>query len=96
MHFPADVRRMLYTINAIEALNTKRRSAVRTRGHFPTNEAALKLLYLDLEQDRAGVEDATPRVGDSQSSVRRPVRPALYQSSGITGSFNRPVEHGIP
>jgi hypothetical protein len=42
--FPADVRRMLYTTNAIEALNAKLRSAVRTRGHFPTDEAALKLL----------------------------------------------------
>jgi putative transposase len=44
--FPADVRRLLYTTNAIEALNAKLRSAVRTRGHFPTDEAALKLLYL--------------------------------------------------
>jgi len=32
--------------NAIEALNAKLRSAVRSRGHFPTDEAALKLLYL--------------------------------------------------
>jgi len=44
--FPAEGRRMLYTTNAIEALNAKLRSAVRTRGHFPTDEAALKLLYL--------------------------------------------------
>ncbi|MDB5318222.1 MAG: family transposase [Rhodospirillales bacterium] len=43
--FPAEVRRMLYTTNAIEALNAKLRSAVRTRGYFPTDEAALKLLY---------------------------------------------------
>ena len=32
--------------NAIEALNAKLRRAVRTRGHFPTDEAAMKLLYL--------------------------------------------------
>lgn len=48
--FSADVRRMLYTTNAIEALNAKLRSAVRTRGHFPTDEAALKLLYLVLNR----------------------------------------------
>ena len=48
--FPADVRRLLYTTNAIEALNAKLRSAVRTRGHFPTDEAALKLLYLVLNR----------------------------------------------
>ena len=42
--FPAEVRRLLYTTNAIEALNSKLRRAVRARGHFPTDEAALKLL----------------------------------------------------
>jgi putative transposase len=36
--------------NAIEALNAKLRSAVRSRGHFPTDEAALKLLYLVLNR----------------------------------------------
>ena len=34
--------------NAIEALNAKLRRAVRTRGHFPTDEAAMKLLFLVL------------------------------------------------
>ena len=46
--FPENVRRMIYTTNAIEALNSKLRRAVRTRGHFPTDDAALKLLYLVL------------------------------------------------
>ena len=46
--FPADVRRIIYTTNAIEALNAKLRRAVRTRGHFPSDEAAIKLLYLGL------------------------------------------------
>src|ERR687886_2915031 len=44
--FPDDVRRIIYTTNAIEALNAKLRRAVRARGHFPTDESALKLLYL--------------------------------------------------
>ena len=46
--FPDEVRRMIYTTNAIEALNAKLRRAVRARGHFPTDEAALKLLFLVL------------------------------------------------
>jgi putative transposase len=46
--FPGDVRRILYTKNAIEALNAKLRRAVRTRGHFPTDDSALKLLFLVL------------------------------------------------
>jgi putative transposase len=48
--FPAEVRRILYTTNAIEALNSKLRRAVRARGHFPTDEAALKLLFLVLNR----------------------------------------------
>jgi putative transposase len=46
--FPESVRRMIYTTNAIEALNSKLRRAVRTRGHFPNDDAAMKLLYLVL------------------------------------------------
>ena len=46
--FPADVRRIIYTTNAIEALHAKLRRAVRARGHFPTDEAVLKLLFLVL------------------------------------------------
>jgi putative transposase len=46
--FPADIRRIIYTTNAIEALNAKLRRAVRARGHFPTDEAVLKLLFLVL------------------------------------------------
>jgi putative transposase len=48
--FPADLRRILYTTNAIEALNAKLRRAVRARGHFPTDEAAMKLLFLVLNR----------------------------------------------
>ena len=48
--FPKDVRKMVYTTNAIEALNSKLRRAVRARGHFPTDDAALKLLFLVLNR----------------------------------------------
>jgi putative transposase len=47
--FPDAVRRIIYTTNAIEALNAKLRRAVRTRGHFPTDDAATKLLFLVLQ-----------------------------------------------
>lgn len=46
--FPESVRRIIYTTNAIESLNAKLRRAVRTRGHFPSDDAAMKLLYLVL------------------------------------------------
>ena len=48
--FPEAVRRIIYTTNAIEALNAKLRRAVRTRGHFPTDDAAMKLLFLVLRE----------------------------------------------
>ena len=46
--FSEAIRRIIYTTNAIEALNSKLRRAVRTRGHFPGDDAAMKLLYLVL------------------------------------------------
>jgi putative transposase len=46
--FPPEVRRIIYTTNAIESLNSTLRTAIRSRGHFPTDEAAIKLLYLVL------------------------------------------------
>ena len=48
--FSPPIRRIIYTTNAIEALNSKLRRAVRTRGHFPGDEAAMKLLYLVLNR----------------------------------------------
>lgn len=48
--FPAEVRKLIYTTNAIESLNAKLRRAVRARGHFPHDEAAMKLLYLVLNR----------------------------------------------
>lgn len=44
--FPAEVRTMIYTTNAIESLNARFRAATRRRGHFPDEQSALKVLYL--------------------------------------------------
>ena len=48
MAYPLDVRRVLYTTNAIESLNMQIRKVIKTCGHFPHDEAASKLLYLAL------------------------------------------------
>jgi putative transposase len=48
--FPHEVRRIIYTTNAIESLNSTVRRAVRTRGHFPSDDAASKLIYLVLHR----------------------------------------------
>lgn len=46
--FPADLRRLIYTTNAIESLNFQLRKVTKAKGHFPNDEAATKLLYLAL------------------------------------------------
>jgi putative transposase len=47
--YPAEVRRVVYTTNAVESLHSSLRKAVKTRGSFPSEEAALKLLYLAVQ-----------------------------------------------
>jgi transposase-like protein len=46
--FPPDVRRVLYTTNAIESVNARLRKIIKTRGHFPNDAAATKLIWLAL------------------------------------------------
>lgn len=52
--FSQPIRRAVYTTNAIESLNSTVRRAVRTRGHFPNDRAATKLLYLALRGVQRG------------------------------------------
>jgi putative transposase len=46
--FPPDVRRLLYTTNALENVHRQLRKIIKTRGHFPNDDAATKLLWLGL------------------------------------------------
>jgi putative transposase len=52
--FPPDVRRVLYTTNAIESVNARLRKILKTRGHFPNDAAATKLIWLALRNITAG------------------------------------------
>ncbi len=44
--YDVEIRKVIYTTNMIESLNSRFRQATRRRGHFPTEQAALKVLYL--------------------------------------------------
>ena len=46
--FPLEIRRVIYTTNAIESVNSQLRKIIKTRGHFPTDDAANKLIWLAL------------------------------------------------
>lgn len=48
--FPAGIRKMIYTTNAVEALHRSLRKIIKTRGSFPSDEAATKLLYLAIRK----------------------------------------------
>ena len=47
--FPPAVRRVIYTTNAIESVNARLRKIIKTRGHFPSDDAATKLIWLALK-----------------------------------------------
>ena len=47
--FPAEIRKIVYTTNAVESLNMSLRKAIKTRGAFPSEDAALKVMYLALK-----------------------------------------------
>lgn len=46
--FPGEIRKVIYTTNAVESLNMSLRKAIKTRGAFPSEDAALKVIYLAL------------------------------------------------
>jgi putative transposase len=46
--FPPEIRRVIYTTNAIESVNARLRKIIKTRGHFPNDDAASKLIWLAL------------------------------------------------
>ena len=58
--YPPEIRRRLYTTNAIESLHMQVRKIIKTRGHFPTDEAAGKLIYLALRNIVKKWKNASP------------------------------------
>lgn len=61
LDYPPELRRVVYTTNAIESINFQLRKITKTRGHFPSDEAAMKLLYLGLRNisSKRGGESGT-------------------------------------
>ena len=72
--FDAAIRKIIYTTNAIESLNYQLRKVTKTRGHFPTEDAVLKILYLairNIENNRGGeLGTGNPRMETSTQRVR--------------------------
>ena len=62
LEFPIELRKIVYTTNSIESLNARFRKAAVRRGHFPTEEAALKVLYLTAIERRKNRTNPTGRI----------------------------------
>ena len=61
LEFPPEIRKIIYTTNAIESLNFQIRKIIKNRGHFPTDDAVVKLIWLaicDIEDKRARAREA--------------------------------------
>ena len=63
LDFPLEIRTLIYTTNGIESLNSRFRQALRRRrGHFPTEQAAMKILYLTVRERRPNRSNPTGRI----------------------------------
>ena len=82
--FPPDLRKIIYTTNTIESLNYQLRKIIKNRGHFPTDDAVVKLLWLaicDIEDKRARAREAER--GKPANQRTAPAR--LIEGSVTTG-----------
>ena len=59
LDFPPEIRKLIYTTNGIESLNARFRQATNRRGHFPTEQAAMKVLYLTVLERRPNRKNPT-------------------------------------
>jgi len=48
--FPDEIRRIVYTTNTVESLHMQIRKTIKTRGHFPNDDAALRLIWLAIQR----------------------------------------------
>ncbi len=78
------MRKLLYTTNSIECLNYQLRKVTKTRGHFPTDDAVVKLLWLAI----LNIEDkrARERAVHRQDTAKRNDQPArLFEGQRVMG-----------
>jgi putative transposase len=67
LDFPVDIRKLIYTTNGIESLNARFRQSTRRRGHFPNEQAAMKILYLTIMERRPNRANANGQVSGWKS-----------------------------
>jgi putative transposase len=77
--FPPEVRRVIYTTNLIESINSRLRKVTRNRGQFPSEQAVLKVLYLASATSRSS---AGPPSGSEAPAGSKPCKRSRSTSRG--------------
>src|ERR1700722_18966434 len=77
--FPPEIRRVIYTTNAIESVNARVRKIIKTRGHFPTDDAANKLIWLALRNITRQLGHRRAQLEGGDEPVRDPLRRPLQR-----------------
>ena len=72
LEFPPALRKIIYTTNGIESLNYQLRKIIKNRGHFPNDDAVVKLLWLAIRD----IEDKRARARDKEKGKPRHTRTA--------------------
>src|SRR5687767_7764839 len=62
LDFDQEIRKVVYTTNMIESLNARFRQATRRRGHFPSEQAVLKVLYLVIQDKQSKTKRLVGRI----------------------------------
>jgi putative transposase len=87
LEFPPDLRKVIYTTNTIESLNFQLRKIIKNRGHFPNDDAVVKLLWLaicDIEDKRARAREA-----DRNKPANQRTAPARLIEGSITTGWRQ-------
>ena len=89
LEFPPALRKVIYTTNAIESLNYQLRKVIKNRGHFPTDESAVKLLWLAI----CNIEDkrARQRLKERGTTNQRKTHGRLIEGQ-ITTNWNQALQ----
>ena len=91
LEFPAELRRVVYTTNAVESLNARFRRAVQHRGHFPNEQAAMKVLYLVATTRRKNRQNLTGKTNgvSEELSLHKADSPAHTFGTVVGGEPRR-------
>ena len=89
--FPPAVRKVIYTTNAIESINARLRKIIKTRGHFPSDDAATKLIWLALRNITGRLGPRGAGLEGGNEPIRDPLRGSLHEDCRVICGTDLPT-----